>query len=527
MVERESSAGGALSRRSFVRSLGAGGLILAAPQLWLQPDASSATPPEQIHLQFGEDASRQAVVSWATATNVSEPRLRLGTPHDGFGRIVKAETRTYIDGLSRVEIFTHHAALHGLEPDTHYTYEVVHDGSAPRSGSFTTAPRGRARLRFTSFGDQATPEAGNGLASVWSSYNPPQVERMRPLFHLLNGDLCYANISPNRPKTWRDFFLNNEVSARFRPWMPAAGNHENELNNGPFGFLAYQTRFSVPDNGERDPALRGMWYTFKAGSVRVISLNNDEVCIQDGGDTYVRGYSQGAQRRFLERVLREARDDDEVDWLVVCMHQVAISSAINFNGADLGIRQAWLPLFDKYGVDLVVCGHEHHFERSLAVRGVDSASTATLRPRVTETRTDVVDTTKGTVHMVIGGGGTSVPSNQLLLDPPQCQVIVDIGPQLPTPPGGVRPHRASIKVTEDATWVGSRDKTHSYGFASFDVDPDAGNGRTRMQVRVWDTAPSTTGVPTIFEEFVLERPRRDRAQGQQSAGLVAAAQTIP
>jgi hypothetical protein len=27
---------------------------------------------------------------------------------------------------------------------------------------------------------------------------------------------------------------------------------------------------------------------------------------------------------------------------------------------DLGIRQEWLPLFDKYGVDLVVCGHEHH-----------------------------------------------------------------------------------------------------------------------------------------------------------------------
>jgi hypothetical protein len=90
VVERESSAGGALSRRS----LGAGGLILAAPQLWLQSDASSTTPPEQIHLQFGEDASRQVVVSWATATNVSEPRLRLGTPHDGFGRTVKVETRT-------------------------------------------------------------------------------------------------------------------------------------------------------------------------------------------------------------------------------------------------------------------------------------------------------------------------------------------------------------------------------------------------------------------------------------------------
>jgi hypothetical protein len=198
------------------------------------------------------------------------------------------------------------------------------------------------------------------------------------------------------------------------------------------------------------------------------------------------------------------------------MHQVAISSAINFNGADLGIRQEWLPVFDKYGVDLVVCGHEHHFERSLAVRGVDPASASTRRPKVTDARTDVVDTTKGTVHMIIGGGGTSAPSNQLLLDPPQCQVIVDVGAQLPTPPGGTRPHRASVKVTEDATWVGTRDKTHSYGFASFDVDPFGPDGRTRMHVRIWDTAPTSSGDPTLFEEFTLERPRSGFESGETS-----------
>ena len=498
-----------LSRRAFVRAVGAGSLALATPALWFQADAAGTSDPEQLHLQFGRDASREVVVSWATAGPVRHPRLRLGLQHEpGFGRTVPAETRTYVDAKSGMEIFTHHAHLDGLEADTSYAYEVFHDGSGTQGGSFSTAPRGRAPLRFTSFGDQATPETGNGLASIWSSYNPPQVERMQPLFHLLNGDLCYANISPDRPNTWRDFFLDNEVSARFRPWMPAAGNHENEVGNGRLGFGAYQTRFSVPDNGEHDPALRGMWYTFKAGSVRVISLNNDDVCLQDAGDNYVHGYSQGAQKRFLERTLQLAQLEDDVDWIVVCMHQVAISSALNFNGADLGIRREWLPLFDKYGVDLVVCGHEHHFERSLAVRGVDPASVATLRPRVADSRTDVVDTSKGTVHMVIGGGGTSAPSNQLLTDPPQCQVIVDVGPQLPTPPGGARPHRTPIKTTEDATWVGTRDKVHSYGFASFDVDPDADSGRTRIHVKIWDTAPSPTGEPTLFEAFTLERPLR-------------------
>jgi hypothetical protein len=39
---------------------------------------------------------------------------------------------------------------------------------------------------------------------------------------------------------------------------------------------------------------------------------------------------------------------------VVFMHQCAMSTSVPGNGSDLGIRQAWLPLFDKYEVDLVV-----------------------------------------------------------------------------------------------------------------------------------------------------------------------------
>ena len=113
---------------------------------------------------------------------------------------------------------------------------------------------------------------------------------------------------------------------------------------------------------------------------------NDDVCLQDGAfssyrrdhvpgyaergyDPYVRGYSRGRQRAWLEAELAAARADGEIDWIVVCMHQVAMSS-VRLNGADLGIRQEFMPLFDAYGVDLVVAGHEHHYERTFPVRGV-------------------------------------------------------------------------------------------------------------------------------------------------------------
>jgi 3',5'-cyclic AMP phosphodiesterase CpdA len=179
------------------------------------------------------------------------------------------------------------------------------------------------------------------------------------LFPLFNGDLCYANLAEDRVRTWWDFWQNNSRSARNRPWMPSAGNHENELGNGPIGYQAYQTFFSVPETAGQTDVTRGLWYSFTVGSVRVISIANDDVCYQDGGDSYVRGYSQGVQKLWLEKELFAARGNHDIDWIVVCMHQVAISTA-EANGADLGIREEWGPLFDKYGVDLVLCGHEHH-----------------------------------------------------------------------------------------------------------------------------------------------------------------------
>ena len=158
-------------------------------------------------------------------------------------------------------------------------------------------------------------------------------------------------------------------------------------------------------------------------------------CYQDGGNSYVRGYSAGAQKAWLEKELAATRGNPDIDWIVVCMHQVAISTVDKFNGADLGIREEWVPLFDKYGVDLVVCGHEHHYERSHPIRGQEE--NATLTPIPAATATDVIDTTKGTVHMVIGGGGTSVPSNQLFFNPPACRVITAVGE--PDPKTGKRP----------------------------------------------------------------------------------------
>ncbi|MCU1649371.1 MAG: hypothetical protein JWQ60_520 [Pseudonocardia sp.] len=501
-------------------ALGVPGLAACATSgpAWQRPDRSAAPPVAGLHLQFGADAGTEAVVSWHSTSSVGRPRVMLGTPNAGFGQEVAAATRTYRDSASGTEVQIHHTRLTGLTPDTDYIYAAVHDGASPELGTLHTAPRGRVAFTFTSFGDQSTPAldmvtgvspgSANGTGSNYGAdnYGSPAagdltaaVERIAPLFHLVNGDLCYANLSHDRVRTWSNWFANNGRSTRHRPWMPAAGNHENELGNGPIGYRAYQAYFALPDAGA-EPTFAGLWYAFTAGAVRVISLNNDDIALQDGGSSYVSGYSGGAQRRWLENELRSSRANPDVDWIVVCMHQVVISTADQFNGADLGVREQWVPLFDQYGVDLVVCGHEHHYERSHPIRGQQPTDTRTPIP--TQTSTDVLDTSKGTVHMVIGGGGTSIPSNKLLFAPAKCRVITAVG--APDPATG---KRKANYVLEDAPWSAVRDAEHAYGFAAFDVDPGGTGPTTAIHVTYY-AVTGPYGELTPVDRFTLTRPRR-------------------
>ncbi len=526
MSDRDDSAetsASAVTRRRALALLGAAGAgAVTAPALVGRAEAAPATgavsltrggtgasPVQGLHLTFGRDPARQMVASWITDGAVRRPRVVWGTVHGGYGRSAEAETRTYVDGTSGRTVYVHHALMSGLRPDAEYLYAVQHDGAGPDAGTFRTAPAGRAPFTFTSFGDQATPEVtwdATGKAALDANSSPAAkdtvtgVETVGPLFHLLNGDLCYANLDVDRVRTWNNFFTNNTRSTRFRPWMPAAGNHENEKANGPLGFGAFQTYFDVPST-ESDGELEGLWYSFDVGSVHVVVLQNDDFCLQDGGDNYVRGYSGGRQLAWLQRDLAAARRSRSVDWVVVCMHQVMISSA-DFNGADLGLREVYGPVFDRYGVDLVVCGHEHDYERSLAVRGVVAGS-ETLTPRPASNATDDIDTGLGTVHMVLGGGGVSGTSNQTFFTDGTAKVITSV-----TAPGS-NGKRASVFTTEQAVWRGVRDGDHPYGFAAFTVDPGTRpGGRTSIHVTYYNVN-KPHGDLSIFERFSLHRRRSD------------------
>jgi hypothetical protein len=545
-----------LSRREFFKEAGAGLAAAAAPlasfRVYSAETAADGTP-EQVHLTWGEDPTRIMIVSWASSAPAVKPRVLLYGA-SGPARVIRAAQRTYTDGINGQTVYTYHARLEGLAPGGTYQYAVTADNdrhhAQPFRASFQTAAAGRVPFRWTSYGDLATPVTSWVLSSPQSRFAVQAVERFQPLFHLLNGDLCYANLNPTaQPAVWADFGNNVQTSAAHRPWMPCPGNHEIEFHNGPQGFDAYLTRYSLPSNGSR---FEGLWYRFRVGSALFISLSADDVIYQDSGafvagpapllpapgsgrepiapgtSLYIRGYSAGEQTRWLEQTLAAAAADHSIDWIIVQMHQDALSSS-NGNGSDKGIREAWLPLFDRYGVDLVLCGHDHDYERSWPVRGcnhdvgrdaVSGAPVDTCQPHpvITTAPADATfDTSRGTVHLILGGGGTSSPVDVYGVNPatgkPQAKVITKWNRPIPGTAAGsfMKP---AADALEDAIWSARRDTETGYGIAVFDLDPGVPGARTTITIRYYH-APGADRVATpdyeLFETLVLAKQVRSRA----------------
>ncbi|MPW20496.1 serine/threonine protein phosphatase [Paraburkholderia sp. CNPSo 3157] len=554
-AEQAANPSTTFSRRGFLKLAGASGFATAAGTFAGPAKAAPSAPdgtPEQIHLTWGEDPTSEVVVSWGSTAAAANPRVRFGASGEKK-ETVHAVQRTYTDGLNGEVVFTYHARLHDLHAATTYQYEVTADNDSnsgtPFSATFTTAPRGRAPFRFTSYGDLATPNTGWVLSSSQSRFAVQAVERFQPLFHLLNGDLCYANLNPTQqPEVWRDFGNNAQTSAANRPWMPCPGNHEVEFHNGAQGFDSYLTRYTLPGNGTRFP---GRWYSFRVSSVLFISLDADDVVYQDGAafvagpnplvpaastgnpaiqpgtSFYIRGYSNGEQTRWLEKTLRHAADDDDIDWIIVQMHQDALSSSSTGNGSDKGIREAWLPLFDRYGVDLVLCGHDHDYERSYPVRGCNhhagiDATTGekvdTLQPKPAihphASSVNTFDTSHGTIHLILGGGGTSAPLDVYGVDTgngnPQAKVFTKPNRPIPGTTAGTFT-RANADALEDAIWSARRDTGTGYGIAVFDYDPGQHGGKTTITMNYYH-APGADKTPTqtyeLFETVTLSKHRR-------------------
>ncbi|MFE4022464.1 purple acid phosphatase family protein [Streptomyces sp. NPDC059101] len=359
------------------------------------------------HLAFGADPRTQMRVGWQVPFAVRRPYLRVGLKPWDLGRKVQAEVRhlhtpALTAKLPAVDQYYLHAALDGLRPGTTYYYGVGHDGFDPADprhfstvGTFRTAPARAEKFVFTAFGDQGV--------SYHALANDQLILGQNPSFHLHAGDICYADPDGQGSehdtydaRAWDQFLAQTETVAKSVPWMVTTGNHDMEAWYSPNGYGGQSARWSLPANGP-DPRQAPGIYSFTYGNVAVVALDANDVSYEIPANA---GYTEGRQTRWLDRRLGELRAAAGIDFLVVFFHHCAFSTT-NSHASEGGVRDAWLPLFEKHQVDLVVNGHNHVYERTDAIKG----GRVSKRVPIGET----VDAAhEGIVYVTAGGAGKSL-----------------------------------------------------------------------------------------------------------------------
>ncbi len=255
----------------------------------------------------------------------------------------------------------HEVPLSGLAAGTKYYYSVGSSGSVLAGGSehfFVTHPASPQPTRIWVIGDSGT--ASSQARAVFDEYREFTGSRYTDLWLML-GDNAYGSGTDTEYQN-AVFAMYPELLRQTAVW-PTIGNHDASP--------AYFDIFTLPQNGEVGGVPSGTehYYSFNYGNIHFVNL---------GG--YYSGslLSNGPMWLWLEQDLAANTND----WLIAYWHQPPYTKGSHDSDSEgdlIAMRENFVPLLEAYGVDLVLGGHSHCYERSYLLHG-HYGNSSTLTP---------------------------------------------------------------------------------------------------------------------------------------------------
>ncbi|EON79120.1 Purple acid phosphatase [Lunatimonas lonarensis] len=271
-------------------------------------------------------------ILWET-THAASSMVAFGPSEFNTGKAVLSQ-RIQDTGMK----YMHELTLGSLSPETNYFYQVL---SVTEAGDtiqsdvipFQTAVKEDTPFAFTVFSDS------QNNPTVWSKITGNANEE-RPNFAVHAGDLVGLGY---RKSEWvNEFFAPAKHFMKQIPIFSTLGNHEHDAS--------YYYQYMKNPEPEH-------YYTFRYGNAAFFMIDTDQY--QEPGT---------AMYHWLERALAEST----ATWKFVVQHHPPYSSEENDYGNTLfesslqGDDEArfLVPLYEKYGVDMVFSGHLHMYERT-------------------------------------------------------------------------------------------------------------------------------------------------------------------
>ncbi|KAJ6376556.1 hypothetical protein OIU76_025665 [Salix suchowensis] len=317
--------------------------------------SKSSSHPQQVHISLAGD--NHVRVSWVTNDKSAASMVEYGTSPGRYSNIALGES-TWYSYLFYSSGMIHHTVIGPLEDNTVYYYRC--GGGGPEYKLKT--PPAQFPVTFSVAGDLGQ--------TGWTKSTLDHIDQCKYDVHLLPGDLSYADYMQH---LWDTFGELVEPLASAKPWMVTQGNHERELI--PFfkdSFESYNSRWKMPF--EESGSSSNLYYSFEVAGAHIIML---------GSYTDYDEYSD--QYNWLKADLAKV-DRNKTPWLLVLFHVPWYNSNEAHQNEGDWMMAAMEPLLYAAGVDIVLAGHVHAYERT---------------ERVNNGKLDPC----GAVHITIGDGG--------------------------------------------------------------------------------------------------------------------------
>ncbi len=319
------------------------GLVLAGAGL-----AQDENQPQRIALSWERDPATSQSVSWRTVRQLDNAAGQV-VRVKGWARSFEDSARTVKARSAEIKtqtgaVYTHYnVRFDGLEPGVRYAYRVGCEEHWSEWNLFRTAGTDSEAFSFFYLGDVQNDIRSEVAPLLRAMYADEPQSR----FIVFAGDLVNRGLEDS---DWAEFFEAFGFIVRMTPLIAAPGNHDtnkemlDDRGNRRVDPL-YLAHFAFPQDGPEADPFKETAYTLDYQCARIIVLNSN-------------AFNDDRQVRWLESVLTAPRKP----WTIVLFHHPVYSTGSERDNKEL--RATLAPLFEKYGVDLVLQGHDHYYGRT-------------------------------------------------------------------------------------------------------------------------------------------------------------------
>lgn len=328
-------------KKKWIVLIGLSAWLVQFQQVALGSHGSEASPPLHCRVIWTSNPATSAMISWSTTQATADSTVHYRVRNSDQAALSAIPSAGRFTG-KEIELYYCHAHLTELKPATEYEFWIRNGDQQSKKLYFATAPSEDRPFSIIQGGDsrsdhktrrQVNKMMANRVAKSYS--NDDLADDIIAFAH--GGDYVANGANLQQWQAWlADHELTINDDGRVLPIIPARGNHDkSELFNQVFGF----------------PEKDRNYYAINLGpAIRLVTLNTETS-------------TAGNQAKWLTRELKSSRPVNR--WVLAQYHRPAYP-AVKAPGTAL---QSWVPIFERFNVDLVCEADGHSIKRTVPIRG--------------------------------------------------------------------------------------------------------------------------------------------------------------